>query len=137
MNRNARSSLIAGSGVLAIGLVYAWLAYDSVREPNNCEAVKAAHEKWLNTPALDIGRVTQEIHDLLIPNRCDGISPEVLRKILFDIVLLQSRTGHPGLSHEFSDSTTSATALGVCIMDGRTWPTRAEGIPCRMEDAPR
>lgn len=132
---STRRSFIYGCGALAIGLVFAWLAYD--REPTNCDAVKAAHEKWLNTPALDVGRVTQEIHDLLIPNRCGGITPEVMRKVLLDVVLLQNRTGHPGLSHEFSDSTTTAPALGVCIMDGRTWPVRPEGVPCRMEDVPR
>ncbi len=54
-----------------------------------CDRVAEARKKWMNTPPTNQSEVVEEIIDLTQPNKCDGITPDSLRKMLLDIVAVR------------------------------------------------
>jgi len=55
---------------------------------DNCAAVNKA-EHWLTDDVTTREQLRQEINDVLVDNRCDGITAAKLRKILLDMEKLK------------------------------------------------
>ena len=53
-------------------------------EPSNCDAVKRG-DAWMQRHVTTSDEVQQEIDALIVDNKCDGITPAKLRKVLTDM----------------------------------------------------
>lgn len=51
---------------------------------SNCDLVQGGSH-WMTEHVETRDQLRQEISELLVDNRCDGITPEKLRKILLDM----------------------------------------------------
>lgn len=68
----------------------AWAIGSAFREPSNCEAVEK-NLVWLGKTVETQRDLEDEINGLIIDNRCDGITPQKLRKVLLDMTRISSK----------------------------------------------
>jgi hypothetical protein len=62
----------------------------SEKPPSNCETVKSG-ESWMNKTVQSREDLRDEIDALIIDNRCDGITPAKLHKVLRDLERIGDR----------------------------------------------
>ncbi len=52
---------------------------------SNCDAVEKAKTAWLDRRVNSRDELQEEIRSLILDNKCDGITPQTLRKVLLDM----------------------------------------------------